>query len=190
MKHFYQNIQGWFSFAPLYAAMVSKFDNAIFVEVGSWFGRSSAYMAVEIINQNKNIKFYCVDTWEGSPELQDWDAVKNKTLYDDFLSNIKPVKEIINPIKSTSVEASKLFKDNSIDFCFIDADHTYEKVKEDIEHWYPKVKNKRVIAGHDYPGHPDVKRAVEEFANNNNLFLFKLEKVDCWFIIKNHLTKR
>ena len=37
-----------------------------------------------------------------------------------------------------------------LDFVYIDANHNYECVKEDIEHWYPKVKVGGIIAGHDF----------------------------------------
>jgi predicted O-methyltransferase YrrM len=47
-------------------------------------------------------------------------------------------------------EAYKLFEDESIDFLFIDADHSFEAVKKDLKLWYPKVKTGGIIAGHDY----------------------------------------
>ena len=49
--------------------MVEKFSSGSkFVEVGSWKGKSAAYMAVEIINSKKKITLDCIDTWEGSNE--------------------------------------------------------------------------------------------------------------------------
>lgn len=154
MEHFFQNIgEDWFDYQDLYSAIVQQFPSeSHFVEVGSWKGRSSVFMAVEILNSGKSIKFDCVDTWEGSPTVEyhmaDPDVVNN-TLYQLFLNNIEPVKTIINPIKMTSVEASKLYQDNTLDFVFIDANHDYEYVKEDILHWLPKVKQGGILAGHD-----------------------------------------
>ena len=113
MQHFYQEEkfgENWFSFASLYSHFVSIMkDGSNFVEIGSWKGKSSAYMAVEIINSQKNINFYCIDTWKGSEEHCLDLNVKNDTLYDLFLSNIDPVKHIINPIRAPSVEASNKF---------------------------------------------------------------------------------
>lgn len=155
IEHFYQTIgEDWFPYTNLYSSMVQKFPtNSKFVEVGSWKGRSAAFMAVEIHNSGKIIKFDCVDTWKGT-ETEDYhqndSAVKTNTLYETFLLNIEPVKHIINPIRLSSTEASKLYEDNSLDFVFIDACHEYECVKEDIEHWYPKVKLGGTIAGHDF----------------------------------------
>jgi hypothetical protein len=141
MEHFYQNIgEDWFSYPQLYKRIVDNSqDGSHVVEVGSWKGRSAAFMSVEIINSNKKIKFDCVDTWKGSIEHETYDVITEEKLYDVFLSNIEPVKHIINPIRMTSIEASKLYKDNSLDFVFIDASHEYEDVKADILSWLPKI---------------------------------------------------
>ena len=63
MEHFYYHIgENWFNYQDLYNQMVNYFpDGAHFVEVGSWKGRSSAFMAVEIINSNKKLPSA---TWE------------------------------------------------------------------------------------------------------------------------------
>jgi predicted O-methyltransferase YrrM len=154
MNHFYQNIHGWFDFQKTYTKMVNQHgDGAHFVEIGTFLGRSLSYLAVEIINSGKNIRLDAVDTWEGSPLepfQQQQNEVMNKTLYDDFLKNIEPVKNHINVVKSDSVEASKLYEDESLDFIFIDASHHYEFVKADIQAWYPKLKKGGYIGGHDY----------------------------------------
>ena len=173
MEHFYNTIgEDWFTYQELYSNMVNYFpDNALFVEIGSWKGRSTSYMAVEIHNSEKNIKFDCVDTWDGSEEHSDpnscWfqpELVNDKNwLYRIFLENTKPVNHIINPIRTTSLEAAQYYKNRSIDFVFIDAAHDYENVKADLNAWYPKVKKGGFIGGHDYPGFSGVVLAVNEF---------------------------
>ncbi len=68
-------------------------------------------------------------------------------------------------IYDKSKEAVKEFKDESLDFVYIDANHNYEFVKEDIELWYPKVKIGGIIGGHDYGPHESgVAKAVDEWA--------------------------
>jgi hypothetical protein len=139
-------------------------------------------MGVEIHNSGKNIKFDCVDTWKGS-ENEDYHQndklVINDTLYESFLQNTNPVKHIINPIRMTSVEASKLYENNTLDFVFIDACHAYECVKEDIDHWLPKVKSGGILAGHDF-----------HYESVNKAVLEKLKNVsydapgDCWVFFK------
>jgi predicted O-methyltransferase YrrM len=184
MNHIYQNIEGWFDFSNLYAFIVSSFEKGKFVEIGSWLGKSSAFMAVEIKNSNKNIDFYCVDTWRGSSEHELDERIINDSLFNSFLENTKPVKEYIKPIRKSSEEASKDFEDNSLDFIFIDAGHSYEDVKNDLEKWYPKLKENGIIAGHDFSqAWPGVIMAVNEWANNNNI-IFSLTEQSCWIAKK------
>lgn len=185
MNHIYDQPQfgeNWFTYPNFYKSCVRRFDdNSIFVEVGSWKGKSSAFLAVEIINSNKNIKLYCVDTWNGSLEHQNDSNILNNTLYDLFLENIKDLRSIIQPVRMSSIEACKLFDNESIDMVFIDASHEYESIKQDIEAWYPKVKTKGIIAGHDYhrPWNGVVK-AVDEFFINK-----RVDKTEsCWIHIK------
>jgi cephalosporin hydroxylase len=169
MEHFYKNIHGWFDFQGLYTKMVEEHSNdSHFVEVGAFYGKSAAYMAVEIANSGKKIQFDVVDTWRGSPEHQEgaWDHrgdMVNDTAYNTFKENMKPAEGYYRPIKSPSLIAANMYSDNSLDFVFIDAAHEYESVKADIEAWYPKVKVGGFIGGHDYvPGQYGVYQAVDE----------------------------
>lgn len=164
MQHFYLQIPGWFSCDVLYTEVVRKAEDGFhFVEVGSYEGQSAAYMAVEIINSGKNIKFDCIDTWAHHNNVHNSDEA-----YNMFLNNMKPVKGHYTPIKMDSIEASKLYSDNSIDFVYIDADHSYESVKNDIIAWLPKVKQGGILAGHDYPM-LSVRNAVHEILGEENI---------------------
>jgi len=193
MKHFYENIQGWFTFPGLYSQIASHYPNdSHFVEIGVWKGKSAAFMAVELLNNNKNIKFDCIDTWEGSEEHLDPQSefyepglVENKDwLYEHFLENMEPVKNIINPIRKLSLDAVNMYEDNSLDFVFIDAAHDYINVTKDIEAWYPKVKKSTgIISGHDYTWCEPVKRAVHDFFDPLKLEIQESE--GCWIVIKN-----
>lgn len=186
MEHFYQNIgEDWFSYPNLYRRVVGDVSSGShFVEVGSWKGRSSSFMAVEIINSNKNIRFDCVDTWEGSIEHKEYDIIANKELYDIFLENIKPVESVINPVKLPSLVAVDSYEDESLDFVFIDASHEYLDVKEDILKWLTKVKKGGILAGHDYGTFDGVTRAVDEIffgkkiEISENCFIFKNDGID------------
>ena len=62
----------------------------------------------------------------------------------------KPVEKYFFPLKLSSIDAVKKFKDKSVDFVFLDASEAYEGVKEDITNWLPKVKPGGILAGHDY----------------------------------------
>ena len=193
MEHFYQNIgEDWMDYQSLYSEMVNHFtDNSHFVEIGSWKGRSASYMAVEIFNSRKNIKFDCVDTWCGSVEHLDpnsyhfqQELINDKDwLYYQFLQNTRPVCDTITPIRMTSLDAVSLYENRSLDFIFIDASHEYEDVKKDIIGWYPKLKLGGIIAGHDYTSYDGVKQAVDEILINKNLIV-RLEN-SYWIHKKN-----
>jgi len=182
MQHFYQNIQGWSDGIPeIYDLMIHLIPGpAHFVEVGAWKGKSAAYMAVAIINSGKEIKFDCVDSWEGSyaqPELLNDPLVLAGTLLGHFKDNMAPVEGHYTAVKGMSVNAAKLYEDNSLDFVFIDASHDYDNVKADIKAWYPKVKSGGYLGGHDYYGE-DIRRAVIEVLGpvSDNVFSCYVQK--------------
>jgi predicted O-methyltransferase YrrM len=183
MDHFYQvnNIEGWFDFQSVYSLAVKEApQDAHFVEVGTWKGKSAAYMAVEIINSGKNIKFDCVDTWEYVSSSCEISEDRFDDLYNIFLKNIYPVKDRVGIIKELSWEGAKHFRDSSLDFVFIDAAHDYNSVLKDITAWYPKVKSGGKISGHDYYEGNGVGIAVKEYFKDKSI-----EQMDsCWLINK------
>ena len=78
----------------------------------------------------------------------------------------------------TSIDGSKIIPNNSLDFCYIDADHSYESVYEDLNTWFFKVKTGGVLCGHDYALKTGkqrnvigVKRAVDQFCTEQKLNL-------------------
>lgn len=177
----YQSIEGWFDErdARFYTYQVQRAPaRARFVEIGSWKGRSSYCLADEIRRSGKAIEFWCVDTWEGSEEHRDAGSVTGGTLFDEFLANVAPVRDYLEPLRATSVEAAARFDDHSLDFVFIDAAHDYDNVRADIEAWRPKVRPNGVLAGHDYcRAWPGVVRAVEAaFRGRARVF------GSCWYV--------
>ena len=180
MEHFYDNVYGFsqIDLFAFYRKMVKRFSSGShFVEIGSFLGKSSVYMAVEIINSGKDIKFDCIDHWEGSEEHSRNDEINLESLYEDFLINIEPVKEVINPIRMNSIEASKLYKPNSIDFIFIDASHDEMSVKADLTHWLPRLKENGLIAGDD-ADNEGVAHAVTQFFDTSKLDVIARQ----WFV--------
>ena len=169
IPHFFESIPGWFHFKYLYEYIITHAkDGQHFVEIGAWFGRSTAYLAVEIKNRRKNIRFDVIDTWKGAPSESKNQAIVKQhggSIYHLFIENMEKggVLDIINPIQMDSIQASQLYKDESLDFVFIDADHAYESVLSDIQAWYPKVKIGGILAGDDYGTMAGVRRAVDEF---------------------------
>lgn len=175
IEHFWQTLPGpqWFSAPHIYRVAVERAaDGAVFVELGSWKGRSTVCMAVEIANSGKHIDFYAVDHWRGSLEealhASDEDVRLNR-LYEVFTANIAPVKDSIVPVRSDSAEAAARFRDGSVDFVYVDAGHTFEAVSRDLAAWWPKLRRGAIMAGDDWCRFDDlhreygVQRAVEAF---------------------------
>ena len=188
MQHYWHTLtcESWFNYADMYKRMVEvASDNAHFVEVGSWKGRSASCMGVKIINSRKKIRFDCVDIWTIPlylmPHVQ-----SHHTLDDDilpiFMAAIDPVKEVVNVVRSISWEAADLYPDNTIDFIFIDACHDYDSVSKDISAWYPKLRVGGIVAGHDFES-PDVVRAVYDYFTSINKTSYS-EVGGCWAVKK------
>lgn len=178
MEHFYEKIDGWFHCADLYRQMVREArDGETFVEVGAWKGRSAAFLAVEIINSGKDINLHVVDSFKGSKEHQDSPEIKNGTLYQEFITNMEPVRDHIVLWPASSLSVAGVFAAGSVDFCYIDASHEYEDVKADILAWLPKIRPGGLLAGDDYECYPGVAKAVDEvlpgFQRNGNIWRFQ-----------------
>lgn len=161
----------WFAGVDIYASQVARAkDGAVFVELGAWKGRSTVFMAVEILNSGKQITFHSVDHWQGSDELahlNDADVGQGR-LYEAFLKNIEPVKQFVHPMRCDSAGAAASFADESVDFVYVDAGHTFEAVSRDLLAWWPKIKPGGVLAGDDWQ-FKGVEAAVIHFARAVNL---------------------
>lgn len=155
MEHFYQDIQGMFRWPEIYKRAVELApDKAEFVEIGCFKGKSTACLAVEAFNSGKNIKIHAIDLWDTTRKIG--------CSVEEFFVNIGPVKGLVNPLKGSSHELHGLFQDNSLDFVFIDGNHSYPAVRADIRNWWRKLKPGGWMAGDDLI-HGGVRYAVEEF---------------------------
>lgn len=148
--------------------------NALDLKMGAEIGVDTAGFSEKILMQTKMEKYFCIDTWQ-----------------DDFGSDYKPdyfnkdgnirlnkAKEILKPylgdfdkpwefngraimIRMTSKEASRTIADNSLDFCYIDGDHSLFGIYDDLFLWAPKMKIGGIMAGHDYKDGP--KSGIKDF---------------------------
>jgi predicted O-methyltransferase YrrM len=191
MEHFYQSVPGFFADGDFvfYKEIVQHFVSSTtepghFVEVGSYKGRSTSFLAVEIANCGRQIRLDCVDTWKGNEEHQagqpyeDSDVVNDK-LYEVFMANMAPVSSLITPMRMTSLEAAATYADQTLDFVFLDGDHGYAAVKADIAAWWPKLKHGAILSGHDYSlDWPEVMRAA------NETFGYVRAVANCWYVRK------
>lgn len=184
MEHFYHTIDGFMNHrnTVMLDHVISQFPvNGTWVELGSWTGKSAAYCAVELIRAGKIGKFYCVDSWLGGPEHYDNEILQN--LKQIFFENIKPIKDYISVIEGMSWHAADQFATDSVDFCYVDAGHSYECVTNDLKAWWPKIKPRSIFAGDDYTkGYPELQRAVWDFFGPKNIKVSRMGR--CWVVIK------
>ena len=172
----------WFNYQDVYKRIVESVPSGgHIVEVGAWKGASTSYLAVEA--QHKKMRIDVVDTWAGSKEHMEMSEVIGNSVFGTFVDNLRPLINYINPIRTDSVIASKMYDEESLDAVFIDADHRYESVKADILAWMPKIKKGGILSGHDYIDiHNGVIRAVNEILSGFETIECSSNK--CWLWIK------
>lgn len=164
------------------------------VEVGVERGVYSKVLVREI----PGLKLYGVDPWQFYLGYRE--HVPQERLDEFFRATKERLKDYdYQIIRDTSMNAVKRFADNSIDFVYIDGNHTYDFVKEDIREWHKKVRKGGIVAGHDYGNNVymqsggqkqvmRVKQAVDEWVAENKIeYLFLLTKGDkypSWLYVK------
>ena len=154
MKQTYFQIPGWFNYAESYDQIVHEIpDDGKILEIGSFLGRSTHYLATSLMNANKeNVKIYCVDTFHGSSEHVNLQLPKD--FFSMFKENLKFFigREMVIPCQGRSDDKDILdkFSDEFFDYIMIDGAHEHEAVMDDIENWWPKLKKDGLMFGDDY----------------------------------------
>ena len=116
------------------------------VEIGVYKGKFTCALA----KRAPNMELIGVDAWQVYPGYKDYENndLESEAYKEALRKTIdKPNVKLLN---SWSVDASKKFEDASLDYIFIDANHTYEWVVEDLKAWAPKVREGGIVMGHDY----------------------------------------
>lgn len=138
-------------------------DKMVGVEIGVFEGNN----AFEVLYDLKPKMLHMVDNgaWGGTATLEKRLATHNGSNWKYF--------------NGKSSEVAKELK--HLDFVYIDAEHDYESVKQDIELWWPNVVEGGIFGGHDYLNEttPGVRQAVNEFVSKNNLELH-IKDLDWW----------
>ena len=172
----------WRSMPRLFRRLGFTKGAEIGVEIGSFSKR--------LCLDNPNLKLYAIDSWSA---YKVYGFGKSQNRQDSYYQRAKAKLEPYNCqiIKDFSMSAVNKFKDESLDFVFIDAAHDFEHVKEDIREWSKKVKRGGIVAGHDYyvfnSGNDGVVKAVDEWVGGNNIrpwFIYNKEKTPSWFYVK------
>lgn len=145
------------------------------VEVGVADGNYGQFI---LAHNPKVTKLYGVDIYRPHKQYKDY---TRKDTFDGMLNNAHRKLDYFGErhefIFKYSMNAAYDFEDESLDFVYIDANHDYKHVLEDITEWSKKVKPGGVVSGDDYArlvgrGETyEVIRAVNDYAEANDIEL-------------------
>src|SRR5258708_36301569 len=148
----YKDTPGWLTKEEAYILWDQALkvpDLGAIVEIGSWKGKSSIFIAMGIKCLLNETRLYCIDPFTGSDEHQETGPLNT---FDKFIINIKKAKieYYIIPIKGYSTDVVIWHQiPNNIDMLFIDGDHSYPGIKSDFNLYFPKLKVGGVMLFHD-----------------------------------------
>lgn len=146
------------------------------VEIGTLEGE----YAEMLLDNNPNLHLYCVDPYVAYKGYYEY---RTQARMDEFMANGQKRLEGKNYtlIRKFSGQAVEDFDDNSLDFIFIDGNHGYQHVVNDISNWSPKIKSGGIISGHDYIKRKDPKWGMGVVqAVNGYTDVYKIRP---WFIL-------
>ena len=137
------------------------------VELGSWKGRSTAWLGFGMKDRNGG-KLVAVDTWKGTAaEPGHAEMLRNygpDQLFDEFRGNMARLglADHVEPWRMTTIEAARRWDRGPIGVLHIDASHEYLDVRADFEHWAPHVATGGYIVFDDVPSFVGPTRLVTE----------------------------
>jgi len=138
------------------ARSVKDVDGLI-IEIGAWEGRSTIALANAIFPR----RLHSVDTWDGSPGEPSEDLASQRDVHATWVDNIKA------HTRRNVVEHRTNWRDylptlqEPIAFVFIDAEHSYREVFDNLEAVLPMLAEDGIVCGDDNH-HPPVQQAVSE----------------------------
>lgn len=169
------------------------------VEVGVAYG----YHALHILDRNPNVQYVGIDPYLAAYDSEDLFYQDVAELFGDNPSGamdrlFKAVSETLatrfpdraRVMRMVSTAACGTFDDQSLDFVFIDGDHTENAVFADLDSWWAKVRPGGVLAGDDYTW-DGVEIAVHRFFKDRPETVQILQeagqKHQCFWVRKNTL---
>jgi len=158
-------------------------------EVGTWKGD----FAVRILKGIKRIsKFFCIDPYRDFSKgvykcrrSSGWNQKRWDAAYNVVQKRLAPYGDRVVMIRNTSRKgAAQVLL--LLDAVFIDGNHAYEFVLQDIEIWEAKVRSGGIVSGHDYGSkfHWGVQKAVDEYAKEHGRQLQVTGQDGVWWWIK------
>lgn len=159
--------------------------NILRLQTGAEIGVFEASTSTHLLRSFPQLRLFCVDPFVDYSEHEiDRTTEKMSACESITRQKLAAFADRVVLLKDFSVSAAPSVQDDSLDFVFIDAIHTYEAVLEDLTAWYPKVRSGGLVAGHDFSWQ-GVKEAVEEFIAPIQRAAYHTPPVsDVWFFVK------
>lgn len=130
-------------------------ESKMIAEIGCWQGRSARAIADNTLGT-----LFAIDHFQGAPEIQHLLQGRGPHwLLKTFLMNTIDRENVV-VIRKPSHQAAVLLSGMDFDMVFIDGDHDYQTVKDDIAWWSPLIHSGGILCGHDYRDAPGVEQAV------------------------------
>lgn len=141
--------------------LVEKCNANYAVEVGTFVG-----LTASIINRF-GLETVCYDIWRplpGSTDPINEIYLRHENVYDICCKNLQTQIEDGEILLVPVAKGTHWYDDvkTAADFIFLDADHRYEAIFDDIVHALDRIKNGGILCGHDYGTFEGVTRAVDE----------------------------
>lgn len=162
IKEITGKMEGWLAEGEglLLYSLAKKCNRGVIVEIGSWKGKSTIWLASGS-KRGKKARVYAIDPHIGSSEHRK--MFGKVWTFEEFKKNIKKarVDDVIVPMVKKSENAAKNF-DKPVGLAFIDGAHEYGMVALDYNLWFPKLIDGGVMAFHDTILSPGPAKLVEE----------------------------
>mgnify|MGYP001602773977 CR=1 FL=1 len=146
--------------------------------IGVEVGVNKGYNATYICDIIKPKILYLIDPWNNFFDPASGEVI-GETQYFTTKELLKPFP-CCKIIKDISYNAVNTFDNESLDFVYIDSEHTYPSVLQEVKQWYPKVKKGGILSGHDFT-QLQVKNAIIDFCRENKIDKLYGQSEDFWF---------
>ena len=158
--------------------------NILEFKKGAEIGVKRGHFSEELCKAIPDLSLKCIDDYRPTPQHK-WDDVEAY-----FVTARHKLKDFdAQFIKKSSMQAAdEDVPEQSLDFVYIDADHSFNEVMRDIIVWSDRVRPGGVVSGHDYDT-PDVKAAVDVYTKIHGIDFFLTEKgesAQSWFFAKKN----
>ncbi len=134
--------------------MKSKYDlikyfGELGFTTGAEIGVAEGYFSEAMFKAIPNLKLYCIDIWR--PYRGNvWSGSRQRNDHHFKCASERLSKYNATIIREMSMDAVKRFKNDSLDFVYIDANHSFDYVMQDIIEWSKKVRIGGIVSGDDY----------------------------------------